>query len=543
MKLLLKFFTFLIFLISTVITSNAISKTSPYKPLEDTISNIIPSSVVIQTEKGHGSGIILSSDGIIVSNLHVIVDGNNINVKLSNGSLYEEVKILGFDEKNDLVILKVEGSNLPFVDIQQFSEAKIGQTVYALGAPEGLEQSLSKGIVSSIRLLEDRPLIQTDAAISSGSSGGGLFTQDGALIGILVSYYKEGQNLNFAIPSRLIEPLINNSSALTESEFFALDIHQINAYEALNAMSSNDILNTFLKKMASEYNFEFTVTEKGDSYIGVYNEEVLALFEVFDDLLLVTLPILTDTEITSDDFIVLNNLSIESNYSYIGFLDGKINVYAEMPLKNVKYEAFESVVSGAINGYFKAQKSELIKRLNEPKEIASTEPNYLSKFTNTLPTILLTDDDNGFTSQVLPKNMAFSYDAKSYTFKVLEQSDDYIEISLYQDKKRVFMKVISEQLGDVENSIEASAFIVTSYIEELQNEVSNLKVIDQGTRRIGDLNSVWIKFEYSEAGLRYKFQSNYVIINNTGLTFHAWSLDDFSKLDKELVKIIEQLNF
>lgn len=516
-------------------------------PFEKVIADILPSAVVIESDEGHGSGIILSENGVIVTNLHVIVDVRDISVKLSNGSRFDEVQILGFDEKNDLAILKVSGRSLPYVDLNFSTKAQIGQTVYALGAPEGLEQTLSKGIVSSIRTLEDRKLIQTDAAISAGSSGGGLFSQNGELLGVLVSYFKEGQNLNFAIPTELIKPLLIEPVALTETEFFALNIHQENAYDALNAMSSSDVLETFLSRMSSEYNFEYAKNNEFADYVGLYADEVPIIFELFDDLVLMTLPLVIDTAITPDDFIALNTLSLESNYSYLGFVDSNVNVYAEMPVKNVRYEAFEAVISGAINGYMKAKKSDLIKKLNAHKESTSTENNYLSEFTETLPAISLNKSFDSSADVLvyhpMPMNMGFFYDEARYNFELIEQSDNYLELSLTPKRERVFLKVISEPIEGVEDSLQASAFVMSNYLEGLQDEFDRLTLISKGTRRIGNMNATWAKYEYSHSGLRYKFQSTFLIANNRGLTFHAWSFDDFSKLDSEVIKIIETLNF
>jgi tetratricopeptide (TPR) repeat protein len=158
--------------------------------------------VVIATDRagkavGQGSGVLLPFGGII-TNYHVIKAGAQYKV----GQLGKAVPayLQASNPDKDLALLRPEGLAVAIpVHLGQTSKLKVGDPVYAVGAPQGLELTLSEGIVSQLRG-GNPPLIQTTAAISPGSSGGGLFNADGELVGITTFHLKEGQSLNFALP-------------------------------------------------------------------------------------------------------------------------------------------------------------------------------------------------------------------------------------------------------------------------------------------------------------------------------------------------------
>jgi TonB family protein len=143
-----------------------------------------------------GSGVILSSD-FVATNCHVIQDGNSI--KIGKDGHYMPASLSAGNIEKDICVISVKNIKGKGVVFGKTSQLKIGETIYAIGAPQGLELSLSDGIVSQLRG-SNPPIIQITAAISPGSSGGGLFNNKGQLIGLTTAQRKDGQNLNFAIP-------------------------------------------------------------------------------------------------------------------------------------------------------------------------------------------------------------------------------------------------------------------------------------------------------------------------------------------------------
>jgi len=156
--------------------------------------------------RGMGSGFILSPDGLVLTNAHVVAGAAEVTVKLTDKREYR-AKVLGVDRPTDVALLKVDATGLPTVRIGTPSELKVGEWVAAIGSPFGFESTVTSGIVSAKwRSLPDGayvPFIQTDVAVNPGNSGGPLFNMKGEVIGINSQIYSRTggyQGLSFAIP-------------------------------------------------------------------------------------------------------------------------------------------------------------------------------------------------------------------------------------------------------------------------------------------------------------------------------------------------------
>ena len=156
-----------------------------------------------------GSGFIISSDGYLISNHHVTADAKELYVSLDDGSVLK-AELKGSDASTDIAVLKVDGRSfrtLPFADSDQL---KPGQIAIAIGNPYGLQQTVTAGVVSAVgrslragngRLIDD--VIQTDAALNPGNSGGPLLNSDGAVIGVNTAIISAAQGICFAVSSNL----------------------------------------------------------------------------------------------------------------------------------------------------------------------------------------------------------------------------------------------------------------------------------------------------------------------------------------------------
>lgn len=156
--------------------------------------------------RGQGSGFIVSADGIILTNAHVVKDAREVTVKLTDRRELR-AKVLGADPKTDVAVLKVEAKNLPVVALGKTSDLKVGEWVLAIGSPFGFENTVTAGVVSAKgRSLPDDsavPFIQTDVAVNPGNSGGPLFNARGEVVGINSQIYSRTggyQGVSFAIP-------------------------------------------------------------------------------------------------------------------------------------------------------------------------------------------------------------------------------------------------------------------------------------------------------------------------------------------------------
>jgi len=153
------------------------------------------------TSFASGSGFFISADGYFVTCYHVIDGAYSAAVETTDGKTYQVSGVSAYSKTNDWAVLKVNGSGFNYLTVASASENVGGATVYAIGSPLGLENTISQGIVSNTSRTEDGTnYIQTTAAISSGSSGGALIATSGRVLGITSGSYVEGQNLNLAVP-------------------------------------------------------------------------------------------------------------------------------------------------------------------------------------------------------------------------------------------------------------------------------------------------------------------------------------------------------
>ncbi len=155
--------------------------------------------------KGIGSGVVVAQDRVI-TNCHVSDSAAQLYVKRDGERV--KARVIERAADKDLYLLQVPTGNAPVVRLRRSSDLQIGEPVYAIGNPQGLEQTLSPGLISQLRQTEKGLLLQTTAPISPGSSGGGLFDEAGLLIGITVGQFKDAQNLNFAIPVDWIDDVL-----------------------------------------------------------------------------------------------------------------------------------------------------------------------------------------------------------------------------------------------------------------------------------------------------------------------------------------------
>ena len=185
--------------------------------------NVSPAIATLEVASGAnsavGSGVIYSADGWIVTNKHVVSEASSITVHLKDGRDFPG-RVYGIDTLTDLAIVKVEASGLTAATLGRSSSINVGQTAVAIGSPLGVyTNSVTAGIVSAIGREIDTEsgrlsgLIQTDAAINHGNSGGALVDSSGAVIGINTAIATEGSGIGFAIPIDIARPIMEQALA------------------------------------------------------------------------------------------------------------------------------------------------------------------------------------------------------------------------------------------------------------------------------------------------------------------------------------------
>jgi putative serine protease PepD len=186
--------------------------------------------IVADTPEGQatGSGFVVSKDGLIVTNDHVVEGASQVQVKIGTSDKAQDATVVGADPSRDLALLKVDASNLPTLSLGDSSSVSVGDPTYAIGNPFGLDHTLTTGIVSALQRNLQAPdgakisgAIQTDAALNPGNSGGPLINADGQVIGVNSqiqtgsSNGAEGGNvgIGFAIPSNTVTSFIDEAKS------------------------------------------------------------------------------------------------------------------------------------------------------------------------------------------------------------------------------------------------------------------------------------------------------------------------------------------
>ncbi len=166
-------------------------------------------------EMGAGSGVVVSSDGLIVTNNHVIENADEIKVVFPNKREYQ-AKLIGADKPSDLAFIKIEGKGLPHLPLGDSAKLRLAEWVLAIGNPFGVGQTVTLGIVSAkgrsnVGIIDYEDFIQTDAAINPGNSGGALVNLQGELVGIntaILSKSGAADGIGFAVPSNMVKPIL-----------------------------------------------------------------------------------------------------------------------------------------------------------------------------------------------------------------------------------------------------------------------------------------------------------------------------------------------
>ncbi len=243
-----------------------------------------------------GSGVIISKDGYIVTNLHVVKDANQIEVITNNNKHAYKAKLIGSDASTDLALIKIEAANLPNIVFGNSDNVKIGEWVLAVGNPFNLTSTVTAGIVSAkgrnINIVNSKfpieSFIQTDAAINPGNSGGALVSTSGELIGINTAIASNTGSYNgygFAIPVNIVQKIVKDLIEFNEVQrgYIGLDVKDIDGALA-NTLNINDNFGVFVNSVLAEGPSDLAGVKAGDVILKV-DEKLIDSKAIFDEQL------------------------------------------------------------------------------------------------------------------------------------------------------------------------------------------------------------------------------------------------------------------
>jgi Trypsin-like peptidase domain len=211
----------LLSLMTSVVAAQSVPPRKDIPTIAKAANGAIVTIVMANNDRpiARGTGFLVRSDGVIVTNYHVIANGNIAIVKFSDGTAFPVDGVMAADKARDLAIIKIHGKNFRALTLGNSDRVQIGEDVVAIGNPLGLELTVSNGILSGVRTDEKEggKFLQITAPISHGSSGGPLFNMFGEVVGINSMYLEGGENLNFAIPVNDAKRMLSNQLSKPQS--------------------------------------------------------------------------------------------------------------------------------------------------------------------------------------------------------------------------------------------------------------------------------------------------------------------------------------
>lgn len=205
------------------------TKSPPPQPktTADLAESIAPSLVKItqigrEGTDGIGSGFIVSADGLIATNLHVIGEARRLQIEMNDGSLHAVTEVHGTDAQHDLALLQIDAKNLKPLSLGDSEKVRQGESVVAMGAPEGLGFSIVQGVLSATREIDGNDMLQVAIPIEKGNSGGPLLNTQGQVIGLLTLKHIKTDNLGFAMPVNALKELIEKPNPVPMSRWLTI---------------------------------------------------------------------------------------------------------------------------------------------------------------------------------------------------------------------------------------------------------------------------------------------------------------------------------
>lgn len=470
-----------------------------------------PGVVMIETPSGSGSGVVVESSGVIVTNLHVVRGDTEVVIRMSNGDIFEDVEVVDVDARRDIVLLKIKAFNLPTVRLGDSDGVEIGEPVVVIGSPRGLAQSVTTGIVSAIRDSGDGyRLFQTDAAASPGSSGGGMFDDAGELIGIVSLKVDEAENINFALPSNYVRGLIDTEATMTLAElaerYPASGSREVWADDDADGLAL-EVLPELLAESAFEYD------DLGDNVWGVAYpdarnvENLYVVVTPLGDLVLsqsflVDLPPLSPEEMRQ-----LLELNYDRNLIKVGIdPEGDLSV-----LNETEAAVLDAVALDRIVGNIALVTDEVAGLV-----VANRDGVRASQRLNETATLEPLDMKTGSDRErfELSKGTSLDLDMTEWRFDGIDEDGSKIWVHVDGD---VYLKVIAERIEIPYDTL------LETVVQNAMTVGEDVKVRRQGFRMVNGVRMMWLEMDAAISGIPFAFYSHVYSGERGSIQIHAWT--------------------
>jgi regulator of sirC expression with transglutaminase-like and TPR domain len=215
--------------LSILFTAVAVADDAPKAGTVEQIAEAVHPSIAVLTVsardgKGEslGTGFVISADGLIATNFHVIDVGRGVTVELADGKQYEATAVHAYDRERDLAVIRIDAKGLTPLELGDSTAMKDGQAVVAVGNPRGLKRSVVAGVLSSRREVEGKPMLQLAIPIEPGNSGGPVVDMDGKVVGVVSSKSLVTPNLGFAVAVESLKPLLDKAHPVPMSAWLTI---------------------------------------------------------------------------------------------------------------------------------------------------------------------------------------------------------------------------------------------------------------------------------------------------------------------------------
>jgi len=448
---------------------------------------VTPAVVSIVGANGFGSGVVVDGAGVIVTNLHVVQGETALSIELNNGDVYDDVGVVDVDERRDIALLKIKAFNLPAAILGDSDDVRVGESVVLVGSPEGLDFTVSEGVISALRDSGDGyQMIQTSAPASPGSSGGGMFNEFGELIAIVTSQFTDGQNLNFALPINYVRGRLSTETTMSLEELAirtgdARVTPDGDGGPEAEELNPEDIQR--LREVMADVGYPSAESEDvlGRWILSIPDGEYLDPIPVTVELFLNGLVLIRGwtadpvTELSSGQLMKMLELNWDYNYAKVSFdSDGSVWAHAEIPLRILDAAAVDSLVFGValatdlLTGIIEGRDDEITSTTQTSADISVEEINrYLSTFNENLP--MMVDSETQLLNGIASGGR-ITWRYKMVNFLGSELPDDFIALTRDTTMPQVCT------LPDSRELIDRGVPFVYSYSDKINEYIGHFEV-------------------------------------------------------------------
>jgi hypothetical protein len=444
----------------------------------------------------------------------VIQGATNVEVMLANGDVYDDVAVVDVDERRDLVLLKIKAFGLTPAALGDSGATQVGASVVLVGSPQGLNLTVSEGVISSLRDSgSGYQLLQTSAPASPGSSGGGMFNEYGELIGIVTSQIPEGQNLNFAVPINYVRGLLATEATMTLAELAdRVSGGDASALSGVEAESTTDLLDpTSVARLSAIIDASDATFERSDNTTwvtsyegGDYLEQIDVYVRLYTDglVLVQALTVDADTELTDAHLIDLLKLNYNLDLAKVSLSeDGTVSAMTETELRLLDGSGLELItLSVALAA------DEAVGILN-----AAAVP------TEDAADLIRTGVPEGERLTFLSAHLELYYDSSDWTGMAPETTEGALTQEFAHSSGEVFLAVFVERSEIPGDSIYEIA------LTNARDADPNVRAIRRGTR---DVNGVQVRFQEMQAtvgGIPATFLGHYYSDSSGTIQILGWT--------------------